>query len=452
MVGKRFRSNIITTLLTLGCLVGCSGNGEITPENKLAKHIDAYLQPLEVNREFSGVVRVVKGNEVLYNEVFGHADIEKEIAHSLDSRFAIASITKAFTAAAIVKLKDEGHLTYDDYVGEHLPGFAHGDEIQVRHLLRFESGLADFETDDHLSSAELLEEIGSRPLEFSPGSESKYGNAGFDVLAILVEQISGLSFDEYLQEAFFNTIGMSASGLRKALASDQDVLVAPHVPSAPPNLITKTSYFNPFNMFGAGGMYSTAEDLSLWGMSIIKKQLVDVWKEDYPWGWGRTEIAGHSGLSQTGMQPGFTSSIQLFPEEELVIVLLNNIESGMWTGWGADIARIYFGEEPVISHEPYEYLNAPPNEALRYYQGRYKLRPDRYVDIKARDGQLWVHLNDYHVGRYMLPLSDGGFQMRDFTGRIYFHKTGAEYADSLTWKLPASWNAEDEVYIRSTSF
>ena len=446
------RRKIVITLLALSSLVGCYGNEEITTENNLTKRIDAYLLPLESNREFSGVVRVVKSGEVVYNGVFGHADIEEESPHSLDDRFAIASITKAFTAAAIIKLKDEGHLNYDDFVGEHIPGFSHGDEIQIRHLLRFESGLSDFETDEQLSSSELLDEIGSRPLEFTPGSDSKYGNAGFDVLAIVVEQISGLSFDEYLKIAFFNTLDMKASGLRRALPSDEDVLVAPHVPSAPPNLITKVSYFNPFNMFGAGGMYSTAEDLSNWGISIIRKQLVDVWKEDYPWGWGRTEIAGHSGLSQTGMQPGFTSSIQIFPEEELVIVLLNNIESGMWTGWGADVARIYFGVEPIISHEPYDYLSAPSEEALRYYQGRYELRPDRYVDIRAREGQLWLHLNDHHVGRYMLPLRDGGFQMRDFTGRIYLHSTKGGNADSLTWKLPASWNAEDEVYLRSTSF
>lgn len=426
-------------------------DNEASSSDTLAHRLSAYVQPLVENRDFSGVIRIIRGEQLLFEKAWGYADFEQNVQHSVDSRFAIASLSKTVTAAAIINLKAEGKISYEDLLSKHLPGFTHGNKIRIKHLLRFESGLAEIDSEQEFTSQALLDEIGAHPLAFEPGTESKYGNSGFDVMAILVEHVSQMSFEDYLRSTFFEPLNMTSSGLRRELGSTQQTLVSPHRPGPPPSLVFKDSYFNPFNAIGAGGLYATAKDLSAWGLSLARKEIVDLDQEEYPWGWGTTEIQGHKGIMQTGMQPGFTASLQVFPDEELVIVMLNNIEAGMWVDWAKDLARIVFLEEPLVEHEQYTYAQSLPEGAIESLPGRYELNSDRFVDVKAVEGHLWLYLNDYHVGRYMLPLTDGGFQLRDFTGRIYFNRSSSGEVTSFAWKLPKVWNASDETYVRTNT-
>ncbi len=414
----------------------------------LGDQVRAYVGPLVANRDFSGVVRITHNDDLLFEEAFGYADFEDGVAHSVADRFPIASVSKTVTAAAIVKLHAEGRIDYDDLLNKYLPGFAHGAKIRVKHLLRFESGLAEIDTEERLDSQRLLDQIGARALEFEPGSDSRYGNSGFNVLAILVETISRRSFEEFLRDTFFDPLQMTDTGLRRSLPGPTSLLVTPYVPGPPPPLVLKTSYSNATTELGSGGLYSNARDLSRWGQSIARKEIVDLEKEDYPWGWGKIEIEGHRGLEQTGLQPGFTASLQVFPNDGIVIVTLNNIEAGMWADWAKDLAKIVFSGQPKTRPETRAYLEAVPERLLTTVPGLYRLNGDRFVVVKAVEGDLWLHLNDYPIGRYLLPLPDGGFQLRDFTGRVYFNRSAAGSIDSLTWKLPEAWNVPEEIYLR----
>jgi len=435
-------------ILVLGLLASCAEQQRPSPD-EIGERVTEYVRPLVENREFSGVIRIERGGELLFEDAWGYADFDREERHNTDGRFSIASVSKTLTAAAVVKLESEGEISFDEPVGSYLPDFEHGDEITVLHLLRFESGLAEIETDRPLTGAELLEEIGSRPLEFDPGTEERYGNSGYNVLAILVEEITLNPFGAYLNEAFFEPLGMDETGLRSDLDSEEEILVSPHKPGPPPDLVFKAPYSNPFSAIGSGALYSTAEDLARWGLAAARNEIIDFDRLQYPWGWGTTQIEGHQGLSQTGMHSGFTSSLQVFPEEEIVIVMLNNIEAGMWGDWAKDLSRIVFGAEPLMEHEPYDYLDTLPDGARVDYPGRYELNRNRFVEIREADGSLWLHLNGVEIGHHLLPLEEGGYQLRDFTGRIYFNRSEEGEVASLTWELPQVWDALDETYRRT---
>ena len=440
------RTPILLLLLSLVVLASCSRQPS---KEEIERRLTEYVRPLVENREFSGVIRVERGGELLFEDAWGYADVEDEEPHTTGGHFSIASVSKTLTAAAVVKLESEGEISFDEPIGSYLPDFEYGDEITVRHLLRFESGLAEIESDRPLSSDELLDAIGSRPLEFEPGTEERYGNSGFNVLAILVERVTLKPFGEYLREAFFEPLGMDDTGLRSELEDEEETLVSPHRPGPPPELVFKAPYSNPFSAIGSGALYSTAEDLARWGLAAARNEIIDFNRLRYPWGWGTTEIEGHQGLSQTGMHSGFTSSLQVFPEQDIVIVMLNNIEAGMWGDWAKDLARIVFGTSPLMEHEPYDYLESLPEDALSDYPGRYALNRNRFVEIREESGNLWLHLNGVEIGHYLLPLEEGGYQLRDFTGRIYFNRSENGAVVSLTWELPEVWDALDETYRRT---
>lgn len=437
-------SFLLSLILLLSGLTSCQRQPDLN------QRLRAYMDPLAANRDFSGIVRIVRGNDLLFEGSWGYADFEREVRHSVDGRFPIASISKTMTAAAVARLKSAGTLSYDDFVSDYLPNFAHGDQIRIRHLLRFESGLAEVEFDPgrRLTSDELLEEIGSSPLLFEPGTEIRYGNSGFNVLAILVERVTGQPFEEHLRDAFFDPLGMRGTGLRTQLENEDQTLVTPHKPGPPPNLVFEVPYANPYASFGSGGLYSTAEDLTKWGLALAGGEIAGIGKEEYPWGWGTTEIEEHPGLTQSGMQSGFTASLQIFPGEDIVIVLLNNIEAGMWGDWAKDLARIVFSAEPLMEHERYDYLESLPDEARERYPGWYELNPDRFVEIREMESHLWLHPNGNPAGHYLLPLTGGEFQLRDFAGRIYFNRLENGEVESLTWRLPDVWDALDETYMR----
>ncbi len=168
----------LVVLLVLSSLPSCREQAyeEASSSHNLEHRLKAYIQPLVENRDFSGVVRIIQGDQLLFEETWGYTDFEQNIEHSIDSRFAIASISKTVTAAAIIKLKSEGRISYDDLVNKHLPSFRHGNKIRISHLLRFESGLAEIDSEKKFTSQALLDEVGSYPLEFEPGTDSRYGS------------------------------------------------------------------------------------------------------------------------------------------------------------------------------------------------------------------------------------------------------------------------------------
>ena len=432
---------VIVIAILISINFGCSETA-INSQNQNAK-VARYFDNLVEDRDFSGVILIGNNNEIITTYVSGYSDFANKVEHTIDSKFGIASISKTLTAAAILQLKNKGEIQLSDKIGKYLPEFKFGDKITILNLLRHESGLqdVDYEIKELLNSKQLVSELETDTLFFEPGTNGRYSNAGFIVLARIVEVVSGISYEEYLRskllwpENIMNTGDLSTLKIPEKFSN-------PNFPSPGPEYIESISNINYSLFLGSGSLYSTATDLWKWGNSILSKSQVDVFKEDYPYGWGRDSIAGKFSLNQTGMNKGVVSSLFLFPNEDIVIVLLSNIENGLWVDWTKDVAKMHFLDSPKINYPRKRIHRLEPIRNLDQWKGMYKLNKDRMVEIKNINNNLFMHLNGDHQGHHLTPIENDSFELRSFTGKVTFK------GDTLLWKLPKAWGGNSDFYIK----
>lgn len=441
--------------IATACGSGGTGTGtteanrpaEVVTEAALAARLEAYLAPLAQRGELSGVVLVGDRGTILFAKAYGMADYDAGAANRLDTGFRIASLTKTFTSAAILRLRDQGALALDDPLSRFAPDFPRGDEITIRHLLLHRSGL---QNPDYLESFvrtigldELVARIAAKPLAFDPGTEGAYSNAGYNLLAHVVEQASGMSYEAYLRKTIFEPLGMSGTGHFGSTGSPPAAAGAPAVPVAngylpapPPSMRVTPPPADPVGfMIGSGSLVSTAPDLWRWARAVADERIV-AWKDlEWPYGWGRVEVGGQRGIEQTGATTGFMSSLLVFPGGDRFVVALHNLEYGPWTALGKDLAAIAFGEtrEPPRAREPVPLAAA----SLSRYAGRYA-DPTTTLTVRAEGGHLRLYFNDWPIGKYLVPLSEVRFAPLGDGGEIEFGDESGGVFHELSWRFGES--------------
>lgn len=231
------------------------------------------LDRMADNRQFTGMVLVARGDEILFRQVYGKANYELSIPFALDTPMRLASVSKQFTGVAILKLQDEGKLSVDDYVCQWIddcpPRWAN---VRIRHLVTHTSGIPDLmaqanwglvRTTPH-TPEELLQNAKRYGLQFEPGSKVRYNNVGFNVAAYIVAKASGMSYETYLQKALFQPLGMTKTG-SDIHANTPDLAMGyglfPQGLTAQPNA-------NVSIIPGAGALYSTMDDMLVWNQAL----------------------------------------------------------------------------------------------------------------------------------------------------------------------------------------
>lgn len=307
---------VMTPVLYLvlpACAAPTQGGG--LTDTELAAKVDAYVAPLIANHDFSGVVLIARGEKILFEKAYGQANYELNVPHTLHSKFQIASLTKTFTAAAIVMLSVEGKLNYKDPLTKYVPDFPNGDRITLLHLLAHQSGVGNVKEQalptGTVTLEELVDLIKRQPPLFSPGSQSRYSNAGFSLLAYVVQKASGMTYAEYLRCRIFAPLGMHDTGHfpEEKLTPHR---VSGYVPGPLPEGICNAPRKDLNFAVGSGSLYSTARDLHRWGIAVQTEKLFKRSSLPYPFGWGRLDRFGSKGVSQTGLINGFTSSLSIY--------------------------------------------------------------------------------------------------------------------------------------------
>lgn len=222
-------------------------------------------------RDFMGAVLVARGDQVLFRKAWGRAD-ETGRALNLDDRFRLASLSKQFTAAAVLKLQDDGKLSVDDplcnFIDDCPAAWA---PIRLSHLLAHTSGIPDLMARPGwgrvritpTTLAELTAESKLYPLQFQPGSRIRYDNAAYNLLAAVVERVSGQAFADYLHTALFAPLGMADTGFDDG-ADHRIVTGYANLAGG----LTPQNQPNPSVVFGAGALYSTLDDLLVWNHAL----------------------------------------------------------------------------------------------------------------------------------------------------------------------------------------
>jgi CubicO group peptidase (beta-lactamase class C family) len=321
-----------------------------TPIPKEAiQDIDAYVADIAAQEAFSGAVLIAQGDEVLLNTAYGMADVENNTPNTPQTRYHIASLTKQFTAVAVLILHDQGKFDLDEPVCEYVPDCPdHWKAITIHQLLTHTSGLPDSwhfyegknEPDISYDPDEIMGWFKDAPLDFEPGEQFAYSNTGYLLLGCLIEQVSGQSYEEFLRAQIFEPLGMSNSGY----SDDEEGLAIGYK-----YIGIEADFINPSLAYSAGGLYSTVEDLYRWDRScytgeLLPKKLLDTIftpyvstpnfpyaplynQVSYGYGWFIGERFGHRVAGHGGTYNGFRALIEHFPDDEIAIIILSNLEN-----------------------------------------------------------------------------------------------------------------------------
>lgn len=320
-------------------------------------HMEQAVRSQFASGAFMGSVLVARGNVTLLAKGFGDADIQRRVANSPSTKFRLGSVTKQFTAAAILLLQERGQLRVEDPVKKYLPDApAAWDQITIFNLLTHTSGIPNFtsfpdyrETESQPTTpAALVERFRNKPLDFPPGSQFRYSNSGYALLGYLIEKVSGQTYQQFLQDHIFKPLRMQRSGYD----SNTQVIEnrATGYTPGPDGRPVPAGYIDMTIPYAAGGLYSTVEDLLRWERALYGgkllsaaslKQMTTPFKNGYAFGlFVATEPDGTQVISHGGGIEGFNTAVAYVPSQKLAVVVLANINGAAPEDLANELERI----------------------------------------------------------------------------------------------------------------
>ncbi|MEY8020575.1 serine hydrolase domain-containing protein [Muriicola sp. SD30] len=408
--------------------------------------IERYAQSSVKTGDFSGCILIAKEGTTLYSGCFGKSNLSFDVPNKLQTKFRIGSVSKQFTAAAILILEQQGKLKTSDMLSRFFPEIPKAEKISLEHLLTHQSGITDiYNIPDFnaLSSrnttiSDIAGMVLSAELEFEPGTRYQYSNGGYAVLAEIIERTSEMSYQEFLKKHLFDPLEMKNTGHAKGNAVVPNLAVG--YDALGYSDLKITPYLAPEILKGGGSLYSTVEDIQLWINSINEKSLLEVssynkFLKDYGNNYGlgisvytsyEQQVFGHDGRVN-----GYIADYLHYRDSDVSIVILGNIQTGVADFFRSDIAAIVFGKEYKSRAK-----TALPKTGRKIipipYLGTYAFGPNFKVYVEFIDGSMQARANE---GGYseLVPLEDGRFFNRTLYAYIDFKKDETGSVDKMLW-------------------
>ena len=408
----------------------------LAAQSAFERRVDAYFAAAVAGHDFSGSVLIARGDSVLVRKGYGQANSEFGIPARPDTRYMVASLTKTFTATAVLRLRDQGKLRLSDTLARYLPDFPHGPRITLTHLLAHASGVAnpDYQAlfGHVMSLDEIVAEIGRKPLAFPPGTDSRYSNAGYNLLAAVIERVSGQSYGTALRSLVLDPAGMTATGDASDDAAVSN-LATPYVAGPGPSRARVAAGSYSLDI-GGGSVYSTVDDLFRWGRAIQTNRLFALGSIPYVYGWGERRLAGGRWLEQTGLLDGWVSNLYVGRDSAIIVVVLGNHCTPSFGRWGRELAELVMGGSWADSVASL-HAELPAQEARidpAPYLGRYK-SPSLGLRVTAAGNALYLEVNDWPVARYLAPLGSDRFVVGDYGMKIAFRRDARGNVNGLVF-------------------
>ncbi len=361
-------------------------------DNKIAGAVDAYIRPYVETNNFSGNVLVRKSGETLFERSYGLRDREQKTPNTNATQFHIASLSMQFTAAAVLRLVDDGKITLDSSVGAFLPKTPGAHKITIRDLLVERSGLPDINElpdydkllQQHQTPGSLVASISERPLLFEPGSKFLHEeHSAYNLLALIVERKTGLSFAEAIKKLVFEPMHLENSFVDDDSTVAAKELARGYQPLGLSDLEPATALHWSAKT-GNGSVCTTVEDESRWVEGLFRKHALSDSSLDalsnapggIGYGWFNRPNKRFSGTVyyMNGRAPGFASFVLYLPKEELTVIAMSNIYSSVTTDIGYDIAAIALD----LPHAVFQSAKALSPDELKGYAGSFQFGPDFY--------------------------------------------------------------------------
>ena len=346
----------------------------------IASQIESIFAKFTSPREPGCAVLVIKDGEPVFRKGYGITDLRSLHAIEPDTNFRLASLTKQFTATAVMLLVHDGKLKYEDHLSDVFPDFpAYGKGITIRHLLNHTSGLADYEDimekqhpgvpDDkipQIKDAEVLELLKHQTgTKFPPGTRWDYSNSGYVLLAMVVEKRSGMPFGDFLHQRIFKPLEMNGTIAYEKGKNDVANRAYGYTQNAAGWRETDQSPTSA--TLGDGGVYTSLNDLEKWDRALSRNTLLSpqemaaalsppatanggpLQKTDgslapfYGFGWFLQPYRGHRRYSHYGETIGFRTAIQRFPDDHLTVIVLANRAEVDSPALAEQVAHLYLG-------------------------------------------------------------------------------------------------------------
>ena len=315
-------------------------------------------QVLEQTGVPSASVAVVEHGKLVYTHAYGNARLDPATPATPEMRYSIGSISKQFTAAAILLLQEEGKLSLDDAVGKYVPGLTRGNEVTIRQILSHTSGYQDYWPEDYVmtpmlapeSAQQILDTWGKKPLDFEPGTQWQYSNTNFVIAGRIVEQITGKPLMDLLTQRIFHPLKMKSVWNSDETRLTQTDATAYYRHALGPLRVAPKEGRG--WMFAAGELAMTAHDLALWDRSLIAQNLLkpesyqqmftEVKLKDgkgthYGLGVEVMDRQGHRSIEHSGEVSGFVSDNEVLVDDGVAVAVLTNQDA---VGAASAIARL----------------------------------------------------------------------------------------------------------------
>ena len=390
-----------------------------------ADRTDTLFAPWSKGDTPGASVIVIKDGRILLKRGYGLANLENKRPIEPDTAFLLGSVTKQFTAMAIMMLAERGKLRYESPLSKFFPEFPpYAQQITVRHLLNHTAGFPEYD-DLFLDSGKLDKDYPrsakTKPSSFEPtakdalailahvkaphfavGEKWEYSNSGYVILAQIVEKVSGQSFSQFLQRNVFTPLGMTRSLLYdETRPKVQNVATSYTLKDG----VYKDIDYTPQNaIYGEDNIYTTVEDIYKWDQALYTEKLVKTATlkqaftpgklnngtiTDYGFGWKVRKFLGLNAVEHGGSWLGFRTHILRFPDQHFTVVVLANLAQLGVDDFASKIGKIYLGDYMTL---PVAIQLAP--EVMQKYVGRYEIVPGFIAEVSLEKSLLWIKMPD----------------------------------------------------------
>lgn len=448
MTNIKARMERIISLMALVLLVAASCAAQtVVTSKELTARVDEYVNGLVQQTRFSGAVLLARDGKVLLSKGYGMANLEDETPNTPQTKFRLGSLTKQFTAAAILLLQEKGKLSVQDGVCKYVENCpAAWQPITIHHLLTHTSGIPNMTSFPEFRKVKFfpttpLESIAmfkDKPLDFAPGEKFSYSNSGYILLGHIVERASGKSYADFVTENIFQPLGMKNTGLDSNSAVVRNRAAGY---TRGPNGIANAEYINMTIPFAAGAMYSTVEDLYLWDRALYSEKLISKksleamitpFKDGYAYGLGIGEEYGLKTIGHGGGIEGFSTYLTRFIDGDGTVIVLSNMDSANAALVAKRLGGMLYADKIKL---PDTITVAP--QVLQQYVGRYQMADNAPTeDVSVEGNRLKIKVSGEGEFTLVAVAKDEFVMADDFAVHFIFNRDVAGNVDSYKFKVP----------------
>jgi len=438
--------------LSLVLFLRTNSYGQRKEEKRLAATLDNLI-PKRLTAIAPGcVVLITKKGNIIYKKAFGVSNLELNIPMEPDMIFRIGSITKQFTAIAVLQLVEQGKISLQDSIQKYVPDYPHKRyTITIENLLTQTSGIKDYmaisnpaDERTNYTPKQGVDYFKNEPLEFKPGSQFKYSNSNYYLLGYILEIITGKSYADYLQQNIFNKAGLHNTYY---IDTTKNIPNVSQGYSRFDEKLEKAELENETTIYAAGGIMSNADDLFKWHQALYNNKLVtreslnkaftpyqfaDGTYSEYGYGWFIKSLNGSKTIEHSGSTDGFQSDEIYLPDKHVfVVTLFNCFEQDMdWVVLSNDIAKIAIGK-------PLNNSIQLSTDFLKRYVGEYVFNVDHKLIVTLENGTLFIedtNPNDRLPKVQLYAQSETMFYMKEAELKFEFvNDTGSNSLKIVTY-------------------